>query len=165
MRALIIVTILICGCAHVERVNLKSIAGSYSNGDRFCPRTLDLRTDSSFTYDQLTDNLVSGKDGIMVFEGSWGVRGRWNFIPPDRIEMLPEGNSARIEIFIRTYSNGKVALLEPSLYPDILKAWTPQESVYFLRKTEPNKSPEPTSGIVTSPAEPGAAPIPPVAHL
>jgi hypothetical protein len=32
-------------------------------------------------------------------------------------------------------------------------------------KKKPNKSPEPTSGIVTSPAEPGAAPIPTVAHL
>lgn len=29
----------------------------------------------------------------------------------------------------------------------------------------PNKAPELTSGIVTSPAAPGAAPIPPAAHL
>lgn len=29
----------------------------------------------------------------------------------------------------------------------------------------PNKAPEPTSGTVPSPAEPGAAPVPPVAHL
>jgi uncharacterized membrane protein YhaH (DUF805 family) len=32
-------------------------------------------------------------------------------------------------------------------------------------KKEPNQSPEPTSEIVTSRAEPRAAPIPPVAHL
>jgi hypothetical protein len=30
---------------------------------------------------------------------------------------------------------------------------------------KPNKSPEPTSGTVTPPAEPGVAPAPPVAHL
>jgi hypothetical protein len=29
----------------------------------------------------------------------------------------------------------------------------------------PNKAPEPTSGTVTPPAEPGVAPVPPVAHL
>lgn len=34
-----------------------------------------------------------------------------------------------------------------------------------FRKKKPNKAPEPTSGIVTPPAEPGVAPIPPVAHL
>ncbi len=32
-------------------------------------------------------------------------------------------------------------------------------------KNEPNKAPEPTSGIVTPRAEPRVAPIPPVAHL
>ena len=32
-------------------------------------------------------------------------------------------------------------------------------------KNEPNKAPEPTSGTVTPPAEPGVAPVPPVAHL
>jgi hypothetical protein len=35
----------------------------------------------------------------------------------------------------------------------------------ILKEDEPNKAPEPTSGIVTSSAEPGAAPIPTVAHL
>jgi hypothetical protein len=33
------------------------------------------------------------------------------------------------------------------------------------RREEPNKAPEPTSGIVTPPAEQEVAPIPPVAHL
>ncbi len=33
-----------------------------------------------------------------------------------------------------------------------------------MRK-KPNKAPEPTSGTVTPPAEPGVAPVPPVAHL
>jgi hypothetical protein len=39
------------------------------------------------------------------------------------------------------------------------------ESVTIVPKEVPNQSPEPTSGIVTSRAEPRAAPIPPVAHL
>lgn len=34
-----------------------------------------------------------------------------------------------------------------------------------FRMKKPNKSPEPTSGTVTPPAEPGVAPVPPVAHL
>jgi hypothetical protein len=35
----------------------------------------------------------------------------------------------------------------------------------FRWEEEPNKAPEPTSGTVTPPAEPGVAPVPPVAHL
>lgn len=40
-------------------------------------------------------------------------------------------------------------------------------SVFFsaITGTKPNKAPEPTSGTVTPPAEPGVAPVPPVAHL
>ncbi len=35
----------------------------------------------------------------------------------------------------------------------------------YPQPKEPNKAPEPTSGTVTPPAEPGVAPVPPVAHL
>jgi hypothetical protein len=35
----------------------------------------------------------------------------------------------------------------------------------FRKHGKPNKAPEPTSGTVTPPAEPGGAPVPPVAHL
>ena len=35
----------------------------------------------------------------------------------------------------------------------------------IARRKKPNKAPEPTSGTVTPPAEPGVAPVPPVAHL
>jgi hypothetical protein len=40
-----------------------------------------------------------------------------------------------------------------------------EDEFEFGRTKRPNKAPEPTSGIVTSRAEPRAAPIPPVAHL
>jgi hypothetical protein len=36
---------------------------------------------------------------------------------------------------------------------------------FYIGKNEPNKTPEPTSGIVTPRAEPRVAPIPPVTHL
>ena len=148
MRVLVTIAILVCaGCARFGHVAEKALIGSYGNGDPFCPRTLELRADGTFDYDQLTDNIVEGKDGVGVFEGSWGVRGHWRFSPPDRIEMTPNRSATRIEVFVRRYSEGKIAILEPDLYPDILKVWTPMESVYFLRKQDqkPNQSLQPTA--------------------
>jgi hypothetical protein len=135
MRAFILLAILGCaGCVQFGHVGEKTLVGSYWNGDGFCPRTLELRADGSFDYDQLTDLIKEGKDGVGVFEGSWGIRGRWRLIPPDRIEMTSDKSAQKIGVFVRTYSGGKIAILEPDLFPDILKVWTPAESVYFLRK-------------------------------
>ena len=115
----------------------------------------------------------------MVFEGSWGVIGRWSFLPPDRIEMLPDGKPGRIEVFVRMRGD-QIAILEPDLFPDILKTWKPDGSLRYLRKQKPNKAPEPTPGSVTPRAslrviEPKqkytnrnparGAPAPSVAHL
>ena len=40
-----------------------------------------------------------------------------------------------------------------------------RDEVIVQGTKKPNKAPEPTSGTVTPPAEPGVAPVPPVAHL
>ncbi len=132
MRFCVFITFLVCGCAHLERpLTPTSIAGSYSNHDGFWPRTLALHTDGSFTYDQLTDVLQEKKDGSMVFEGSWGMRGSWSFQPPDRIELISQPRKDRVTIFVRRNSAGRIALLEPNLYPDILKTWIPSSQSTF----------------------------------
>ena len=53
---------------------------------------------------------------------------------------------------------------EPALH---IAAQTPKPMLRLKRRNpeSPNKAPEPTSGTVTPPAEPGVAPVPPVAHL
>ena len=152
MRAFIPMILLMCvGCAQFGGFDSAKLEGSYWNGDGYCPRTLELRKDGSFAYDQLTDLITIGSDGVGVFEGSWGVRGQWRFAPPDRIVMTSERSARTLEVFIRRFSGGQIAILEPELIPDILKVWTSVESVYFLRKRseEPNKAPEPTPTSVT----------------
>ena len=177
MRSWVLIVLLICGCVQfpLSRIGETDLIGSYSNGDGFWPRSLELRADRTFSYHQLTDVIAQQKDGSMVFEGSWGVIGRWTFLPPDRIEMLPDGKPGRIEVFVRMHRGDQVAILEPDLFPDILKTWKPDGSLRYLKKQKPNKAPEPTTGPVTSRADgitemvasrkARLAPGPVVAHL
>lgn len=144
MRACIAIGLLFSGCVHVS-VSEHDLAGSYTNSDGYWPRSLDLRQDGTFAYDQLTDVIKEAKDGTAVSEGSWGLRGHWRFLPPDRVELAADGKPAKVVLFVRTYSAGKIAILEPDLFPDILNTWSPDRVLRFLKKREqePNQLPDP----------------------
>jgi len=132
MKLAVLLVLSLCGCAHLDQLpTAKSLIGEYSNHDGFWPRTLTLHKDGSFTYDQLTDVLKEQKDGTLLFEGSWGMSGKWSFQSPDRVELVTEPRKDHFPLFVRRHSNGKIVLLEPHLFPDILKTWTPSSQSTF----------------------------------
>jgi len=132
MRLCVVIALIFCGCAQLDQpLTATSIASEYSNHDAFWPRTLTLHKDGTFTYHQLTDVLQEKKDGTMLFEGSWGMSGTWSFQPPDRVELVAAPRKDRFTILIRRDSAGKIVMLEPNLYPDILKTWSPSSRSTF----------------------------------
>lgn len=135
-----LLVLLTCGCAHVQttRITPGSLVGHYSTGDAFWPRSLDLRADGTFAYEQLTDLLTLQEDGSVVFENSWGVAGRWSLLPPDRIAMIPDGKPERIEVYIRIHHGDQIVILEPELFPDILETWKSSDSTQYLKQQKPN---------------------------
>jgi hypothetical protein len=137
MRALLIFALLLSGCVtHPSGDIVKSqLVGRFANGDSFWPRWLELKSDGSFLYMQLTD--VINEKG--EFEGSWGFDGTWNFHAPDRIELTPKSGSNKVTVFVRLSKRGEHAILESELFSDILSTWVDGGGVRYLKK-EPNQS-------------------------
>ena len=137
MRLYFLIVFFISGCAHfTNSVSNYSSAGDYSNHDEYCPRTLKLYDNGTFTYNQLTDIIQINKDGKSVLQGSWGMSGTWSMKNSDRIELLTEPQKDRFTILIRMLSSNRIVLLEPHLDSEILKSFNPslQSTSKYLTK-------------------------------
>jgi len=167
MKRLVLIFVLaVTGCAHsLERpIARDELVGVYANGDPFWPRSLDLNSDGTFAYRQLTD--VIGADGS--FEGSWGLSGKWRFVTPDRVELATAMQKEPVLVFARRSKRSGIAILEPDLFPAILREWADDAGFGYLRKSgvkKPNQTPEPTPTAVTPRADARVAPAAVVAHL
>jgi hypothetical protein len=157
MKLLSAMLVLLCvGCVNLtpQAIDASNLVGEYWNGDGFWPRSLDLRDDGSFIYDQMTDTMRMIDDEHFEFEGSWHLSGHWTFVPPDRIDMIRDGKPERISVFVRRSKKAGFAILEPDMFSDILSTWSDDGSLRYLKrkKKNPNQSPEPTAMSVTPPA-------------
>jgi hypothetical protein len=140
MRLLLILALILSGCAttHPEKIVESQLVGRFANGDPFWPRWLELKSDGSFLYMQMTDVMNDKGE----FEGSWGFDGRWAFHAPDRIELTPKIGPKKVTVFVRASKQGDYAILEPDLFSDILSTWADDGGLRYLHK-EPNQPPEP----------------------
>ena len=66
---------------------------------------------------------------------------------------------------LNSYYESVYAALPHVVLPGLILVAASSFLVFSRGPKKPNKAPEPTSGTVTPPAEPGVAPVPPVAHL
>ncbi len=136
MRILLILPLLLVfGCASVadSPLSTRDLISVYTNGDGFWPRTLNLKEDGTFTYEQMTDSMKFVDDEHFVLEGSWSMTGRWAFIAPDKIELTVDRRPARIEVYARISKEEGVVILEPDLFPDILSTWSKGDRYLSLR--------------------------------
>jgi hypothetical protein len=140
MRFITLVFLACLGCSYVATPHLdpSRVSGVYQNGDGFWPRWLILNDDGTFSYRQLTDSIKMVEGGGFVPEGGWALAGRWMFISPDRIEMTVDGNPAKITVFLRSSNKHEFAILEPDLFPNILKHWKDDDGLGYLKKQKPN---------------------------
>jgi hypothetical protein len=147
MRSALLLVVMLCGCAHpaIRTDEVSRLAGTYQNGDGFWPRWIELNADGTFSYSQITDNLKQASDGAFVFEGGWGLSGKWTFHRPDKIELSANGRPEKITVFVRRSTKYEFVILEPDLFPDILSRWRDDGSWGYLKKQKPNKAPEPTA--------------------
>jgi len=137
MRLLLILTLVLAGCAHPNQHAMlrDELVGNYTNGDPYWPRSLELNVDGTFDYRQLTD--VIGADGSL--EGSWEFSGSWKFFAPDRIELTSERRKEPVLVFARLSRKTGIAILEPDLFPTILRDWSDDRGFGFLRRWSPKK--------------------------
>jgi hypothetical protein len=136
MRVLLILAMLLSGCATSPSAKIveSQLVGRFANGDPFWPRWLELKSDGSFLYMQMTD-VINSKGG---FEDSWGFDGSWIFYTPDRIELTPKSGPKKVTVYVRTSKEGGYVILEPDLFSDILSTWTDGGGLRYLHK-EPNR--------------------------
>jgi len=144
VRWLFILFLFLAGCAHLPltTIDTSRLAGEYWNGDGFWPRSLDLKSDGTFSYNQMTDTMRMIDDDHFEFDGSWTLSGHWNFVPPDRIEMSTNGKPEKITVFVRSSKKYEFAILEPDMFADILSTWSDDGSLRYLKKKKnpPNQA-------------------------
>jgi len=171
MRFAILSVLLFSGCAHVTVpvVDNACLPGVYRNGDGFWPRSLELKSDGTYSYTQMTDVLEEVGEGNFMCKGGWCLSGHWTFLMPDKIELITDGKPAKIMVFVRLSKKHGVAILEPDMFKDILSNWVDDDGVRYLKKeektTEPNKALVPTTTAVTPAACAPVAPAAVAAHL
>lgn len=124
------------GCSQVnwQPLSNSALVGEYTSGDPFCPRILRLDSDGKFSYDQHTDVALVRPDGSLVFEGSWGRRGNWTYIGPDRVVLTNSDGAHAVSVYVRRKPDGKLVILEPELYPAALKDWPAVQVSWYLER-------------------------------
>lgn len=124
MRTCLLLSLLLCGCAHSGPAPLTAgrIAGSFTTRDLLWSRTLQLHPDGSFSFYQLSMD-TGGRGAAIRFEDDWGVSGSWDLAPPNRIILRSTTGAFTTTISFRLSSNGQVGLLEADGLAAILRSW------------------------------------------